>query len=158
MQDEKEKVKVAQLWPVLCESMDCKLPGSSIHGILQARILVWVNNPFSSLSSWSTIWTGISCIEGGFFTSWVTMEAIQESWVQYQVRKIPWRRAWQPTPVFWPGRFHGQCNLAHTHTHTHTHFNQCLDEFISIKSHERKGNKIFNSGEISSKLHDKNLS
>ena len=25
--------------------------------------------------------------------------------------KIPWRRAWQPTPVFWPGEFHGQRSL-----------------------------------------------
>jgi len=28
------------------------------------------------------------------------------------VGKIPWRRAWQPTPVFMPGEFHGQRNLA----------------------------------------------
>ena len=28
------------------------------------------------------------------------------------VRKIPWRRAWQPTPVFWSGKFHGQRSLA----------------------------------------------
>ena len=28
------------------------------------------------------------------------------------VRKIPWRRAWQPTPVFLPGKFHGQRSLA----------------------------------------------
>ena len=27
------------------------------------------------------------------------------------VRKIPWGRAWQPTPVFWPGEFHGQRSL-----------------------------------------------
>ena len=27
------------------------------------------------------------------------------------VRKIPWKRGWQPTPVFWPGEFHGQRNL-----------------------------------------------
>ena len=29
-----------------------------------------------------------------------------------RVRKIPWRRAWQPTPVFLPGKFHGQRSLA----------------------------------------------
>ena len=29
-----------------------------------------------------------------------------------QVRKIPWRRKWQPTPVFLPGEFHGQRSLA----------------------------------------------
>ena len=28
------------------------------------------------------------------------------------VRKIPWRRKWQPTPVFLPGKFHGQRSLA----------------------------------------------
>ena len=28
------------------------------------------------------------------------------------VGKIPWRRAWQPTPVFLPGEFHGQRSLA----------------------------------------------
>ena len=27
------------------------------------------------------------------------------------VRKIPWRRQWQPTPVFWPGEFHGERSL-----------------------------------------------
>ena len=35
------------------------------------------------------------------------LPAIQETWVG----KIPWRRAWQPTPVFLPGESHGQRNL-----------------------------------------------
>ena len=38
--------------------------------------------------------------------------AIQETWVQSLVGKIPWRRKWQPTPVFLPGEFHGQRSLA----------------------------------------------
>ena len=33
--------------PILCDPMDCSLPGSSVHGILQARILEWVAIPFS---------------------------------------------------------------------------------------------------------------
>ena len=33
-------------------------------------------------------------------------------WEDPQVRKIPWRRAWQPTPVFLPGESHGQRSLA----------------------------------------------
>ena len=41
------KVKVAQLCLILCNPMDCSLPGSSVHGILQARILEWVAIPFS---------------------------------------------------------------------------------------------------------------
>ena len=54
------------------------------------------------------------------------------------VGKFPWRKAWQPTPVFLPGEFHGQRSpagyspwgrneldmpeLAHTHIHKHTYY------------------------------------
>ena len=41
------KVKVAQACPTLWDPMDFNLPGSSVHGILQARILEWVAIPFS---------------------------------------------------------------------------------------------------------------
>ena len=58
----------------LCNSMDCRLPASYIHGTSQARILEWV-----SRRPWFDPWVG----------------------------KIPWRREWLPTPVFWPGEFHG---------------------------------------------------
>jgi len=34
-----------------CDPMDCRLPGSSVHGVLQARILEWVGIPFSTASS-----------------------------------------------------------------------------------------------------------
>ena len=40
-------VLVTQSCPTLCNPMDCSPPGSSIHGILQARILEWVAYPFS---------------------------------------------------------------------------------------------------------------
>ena len=36
------------------------------------------------------------------------LRAMQEAWVQSLVRKIPWRRKWQPTPAFLPGESHGQ--------------------------------------------------
>ena len=39
--------KVAQSSPTLCDPMDCSLPGSSIHGIFQARVLEWVAISFS---------------------------------------------------------------------------------------------------------------
>ena len=45
------------LWPV-----DCSPPGSSVHGILQARILEWVAVPASGGSSWPRDWICISCI------------------------------------------------------------------------------------------------
>ena len=44
------EVKVAQSCPSLCDLMDCSLPGSSVHGILQARILERVVIPFSRVS------------------------------------------------------------------------------------------------------------
>ena len=43
----KVEMLVAQLCLTLCDPMDCILPGSSVHGILQARILEWVAIPFS---------------------------------------------------------------------------------------------------------------
>ena len=44
-------VWVTQLCPTLCDPMDCNLPGSSVHGILQARILEWVAMSFSRADS-----------------------------------------------------------------------------------------------------------
>ena len=44
-------VLVTQSYPTLCDPMDCSLRGSSVHGILQARILEWVAIPFSRGSS-----------------------------------------------------------------------------------------------------------
>ena len=38
---------VAQSRPTLCDPMDCCLPGPTVHGILQARILEWLAMPFS---------------------------------------------------------------------------------------------------------------
>ena len=43
--------EVAQLCPTLCNPMDCSPPGSSIHGIFQARVLEWAAIPFSRGSS-----------------------------------------------------------------------------------------------------------
>ena len=43
----KLEVLLIQTCPTLCDSMDCSLPGSSVHGILQARILEWGAIPFS---------------------------------------------------------------------------------------------------------------
>ena len=70
------EVKVTQLCPILCNPMDDNLPGSSIHGILQARILEWVAVPFSRGSSRPRKRTGVSGVAGGFFTSWATRECL----------------------------------------------------------------------------------
>ena len=44
-------VLVTKFYLTVCDPMDCSLPGSSVHGILQARILEWVAIPFSRGSS-----------------------------------------------------------------------------------------------------------
>ena len=63
---------VTQSCLTLYDPRDCSLPSSSIHGILQARILEWVAIPFFRGSSWPRDWTHISsasCISGRFFTT-----------------------------------------------------------------------------------------
>ena len=66
------KVLVTELCLTLCNPMDCSPPGSSIHGISQARILEWVAISFSRGSSRSRDWTRVSCIAGRFFFIWAT--------------------------------------------------------------------------------------
>ena len=58
------KVLVAQLCLTLWDPMDCSPPGSSVHGILQARILDWLAISFSRGSSRPSDWTQVSCIAG----------------------------------------------------------------------------------------------
>ena len=62
------EVKVTQLCLTLCDPMDCSLPGSSVHGILQARKLEWVSMPSSRGSFQSRDRTQVFCIAGIFFT------------------------------------------------------------------------------------------
>ena len=65
----RSEVKVAQSCPTLCNS--------TVHGILQARILEGVAFPFSRGSSQPKDQTQVFCISGRFFTSWATGEALR---------------------------------------------------------------------------------
>ena len=69
---------VTKSCPTLCNPMDCSLPDSSVHRILQARILEWVAIPFSRGSSWPRDQTRVSCIAGRFFTIWGTKPALKK--------------------------------------------------------------------------------
>ena len=138
----KVKVWVTHSCPTPCDLMDCSLPGFSVHRILQVRIVERDAIPFSRGSSQSRDQTWVSCIAGRFLTVRVTWEALHCSWISsikdnwgfnrwlsgkesaFQckrhrkdefdsaVRKIPGRRKWQSTPVFLPGKSHGQRSLA----------------------------------------------
>ena len=65
--DEK-KVLVSHSCLSLCHPMDCSLPGSSVHGVLQARILEWVAISFSRWSSQPGIKPGFLALQADFFT------------------------------------------------------------------------------------------
>ena len=67
--------EVAQSCPTLCDPVDCSLPGSSVHGIFQARVLEWVAISFSWGSSRPRDWTQVSRTAGRHFTVWATREA-----------------------------------------------------------------------------------
>ena len=73
---------VTQSCPTLCNSMDCSPPGSSVHGILQARILKWVAIPSSRGSSQPRDQTHLSHISwspasaGRFFATGATWDFV----------------------------------------------------------------------------------
>ena len=72
---------VAQSCSTLCDPMDCSPPGSSIHGILQARILEWIAISFSWGSSQPRDLTQVSRVAGIFLALWATrgVSGLQQS-------------------------------------------------------------------------------
>ena len=71
----KLKLLLIQTCLTLCSPMDSSLSGSSVHGILQARILEWVIHSLLPGSSPPRDQTQVSCIAGRFFTIWAAREA-----------------------------------------------------------------------------------
>ena len=124
------KVLVVQSCPTLLDPKDCSPPGSSVHGIPQARILERVAIPFCRGSFWPRDRTHVSCTAGRFFTTWASREALitevfsgkesscqckemQKTWV----RSLGWEDpleekmvtysstlAWRIPWTEWPGR------------------------------------------------------
>ena len=68
--------EVVQSCPTCYDPMYCSLPGSSFHGIFQARVLEWVATSFSRRSSQPRVQTQVFCIAGRSFTIWATREAL----------------------------------------------------------------------------------
>jgi len=105
----KSESEVAQLCPTLRDPTVCSLPGSSVHGISQARVLEWGAIAFSSMYIYMHIYKlGLPWWLGGKDFTCQCRRLGFNPWV----RKIPWRRKWQPTSVFLPGKSHGQKSLA----------------------------------------------
>ena len=99
--------EVAQSCPTLCDPMDCSPPGSSVHGILQTRLLEWVAISFSKGSFLPRDRTQVSHIAGRCFNLWATKEQLNTyldivvqslSCVQFFV--TPWTAAHQASLSF----------------------------------------------------------
>ena len=94
------KVLVAPSCLTLCDPMDYSPPGSSVRGILQARILEQVAIPFRRESSRTRGQTQVSCIADRFFTDWVTREALPivktlENDDQAYITSVEWKTFWK---------------------------------------------------------------
>ena len=70
--------EITQSCPALCDPMDRNLPGSSVHGIFQARVLEWVAISFSRGFSQPRDQTPVSCIASRRFTVLATMEDLNK--------------------------------------------------------------------------------
>ena len=82
MHEERES-EVAQLGQTLCNPMDCSLPGSSIHGIFQARVLEW-----GAIAVWGT------------WVQFVGQEDFLEKGMATHSSILAWRIPWTEQPVF----------------------------------------------------------
>ena len=87
-----------------CNSMDRSLTGSSVHGILQARILERVAAPSSRGSSWSMNQTRASCTGRQIlyhWTTWVGGEGDNRGWNGWMVSLTQWRWVWSNSRIQW---------------------------------------------------------
>ena len=97
----KSESEVAKPCPTLSDPTDCSPPGSSAHGIFQARLLEW-----GAITFYSCFIARASLI-----TQLVrNLPAMQETQFNSWIRKIPWRRDRLPTPVFGSAGKDSACN------------------------------------------------
>ena len=96
--------EVAQSCPTLCNSVDCSLPGSSVHGILQARVLEWVAIAFSRRSGEGSILTQglnpglLRCRQilyhlSQHYYDWTANIEVSEKYTYFQTLK--WKVKWK---------------------------------------------------------------
>ena len=85
--------------PTLCNPIDCSPPGSSVHGISQAKILEWVALPFFKWSSPPRDLTWVSCIEDRWFMLWATGK---QTWWKKQDDKVIGVKAQEVRELFSP--------------------------------------------------------
>ena len=106
MHESENESEVAQSCPTPSDPMDCSLPGPSVHGIFQARVLEWGAIAFSVKWNHTNVKKWASQVVLVVKTPPANTETIKRLRFDPRVRKIPWKRAWQPT-----SESHGQRNL-----------------------------------------------
>ena len=135
-------VKLLQSCLTFCYPMDCGPPGSSVHGILQARILEWIIMPSSRGSSqeWKPSSHMAPALAGWFFITSATWEAQVNKQPRTRLRNIH-------SETDQPSHLSFSSSYTHTHTHTHTHtqkilanlyFRQIAFQQIDLKCHPLK--------------------
>ena len=87
---------VAKLCPALLPRLNCSPPGSSVHGIIQAKILQWVAISFSRGPSWPRDQTHVSCIGRWTLYYYATREANNVDNRLQQTKKIKQEKAVPP--------------------------------------------------------------
>ena len=140
--------EVAQLCPTLCNPMDHSLPGSSVHGIFQARVLEWAAISFSRGSSQPRDRTQVSRLVGRCFIVWATREAYTvcktvNGKLLYDTRSPAWRSVTALEGWDWvTGGREVQKGGTHTHIHLVMSDLSCTAEINIVKQFPPMKNKI----------------
>ena len=128
-----------QLCLTLCDPMDCSLPGSYVHGILQARILEWVVVAFSRGSSQPRDWTQVSHTARGFFTIWTSREA--QTGVLWALYSVPHYSHVRKLCIIKEGCPKGKgCKLiSKPHLDTPKRAHRCATKITTLFQHQHRG-------------------
>ena len=106
-----EKVLVAQSYPTLRDPMDCSPPGSSVHGILQARIVEWVAISFSNAWKWKVKVKSLSHVRPSAIPWTAAYQAPPSMGFS---RQEYWSGVPLPSPILFPSP-----NLLSSHLYSH---------------------------------------
>ena len=142
-------VKLLQLCPTLCDPKDCSLPGSSVHGIIQGRILEWAAVPFSRESFPPRDQTHVFCgfhIVGGFSTAvspgkphliyiygQICLYSFTLGYIYYLSNKIHK----DTETIHWDNKLHGHCpRFGGKFFQVHLNLSGEVDQFLILQTRE----------------------